>query len=207
MDRVDPILVVDGDADTRAMYRDALAIAGFEVVEAVDGREALVKALVHPPRLVITESRLEFIDGYALCGILRRDRATAAVPILVVTTEGHPAQIGRARMAGADVVLVKPTSIETILQETQLLLDHRHTGERGTAIKGMSKSFSRLTTTRPPLLPPALICPSCDRPLRYERSEVGGVSHRNREQWDYYACSSCGSFQLRQRTRKFRKVS
>ena len=131
MDRVDPILVVDGDADTRAMYRDALAIAGFEVVEAVDGREALVKALVHPPRLVITESRLAFIDGYALCGILRRDRATAAVPILVVTTEGHPAQIGRARMAGADVVLVKPTSIETILQETQLLLDHRHTGERG----------------------------------------------------------------------------
>jgi predicted RNA-binding Zn-ribbon protein involved in translation (DUF1610 family) len=61
-------------------------------------------------------------------------------------------------------------------------------------------------TTQPPLKPPALTCPSCDRHLTYEESYVGGVSQRHAEQWDYYDCPVCGRFQYRQRTRKLRRV-
>jgi hypothetical protein len=54
---------------------------------------------------------------------------------------------------------------------------------------------------------PALVCPSCDRPLRYRRSHIGGVSERLSEQWDYFDCvQGCGTFQYRQRTRKVRRV-
>ena len=73
------------------MYREFFQLSGCEVVEAIDGREALAEALARPPALVIAEIRLPFIDGYALCEILRRDHATARIPILVVTSEGRTA--------------------------------------------------------------------------------------------------------------------
>jgi CheY-like chemotaxis protein len=218
------ILAADADPDTRALYRDSFTRAGCDVVEASDGREALVKAITHPPTLVITEISLPFIDGYALCEILRRDLTTADIPILVVTTESRPGQIDRARKAGADVVLIKPAPIEHILNEIRRLV----AGEPAAATsanaatqpdgasnrlvrskhhKFLSRSFPRMATTTPPASPPELRCPSCDRPLTYERSEIGGVSHRHLEQWDYYACAKCGRFQHRQRTRTLRSIS
>jgi CheY-like chemotaxis protein len=83
------VLVVDPDEQTRAVYRESLTATGCDVVEASDGRDALAKAFVRPPALVVTEVALPFIDGYALCEILRRDRLTASVPILVVTAEAR----------------------------------------------------------------------------------------------------------------------
>src|SRR5438094_9115336 len=103
------ILVVDADEGARALYMQSCARIGWNVVEASDGREALTEALVRPPTLVMTEIRLPFLDGFALCEILRRDRATAAVPILVVAAEADPDDVDRARRAGADTVLVKST--------------------------------------------------------------------------------------------------
>jgi hypothetical protein len=70
----------------------------------------------------------------------------------------------------------------------------------------LSKSHQRFTTTVPPIEPPALTCPSCDHPLKYDHSHIGGVSDRHAEQWDYFACSTCGPFQYRHRTRKLRRV-
>ncbi len=223
------ILVADADVDMRALYRDSFTRAGCDLVEASDGREALVKAILQPPTLVITEISLPFIDGYALCEILRRDLTTADIPILVVTTETRSGQTDRARKAGADVVLIKPAPIEIILNEIRRLLAHStDLGERGTATNAnaatqrdgssnrlarskhhrfLSRSFPRRATMTPPATPPELRCPSCDRPLTYERSEIGGVSHRHPEQWDYYLCGSCGTFQRRQRTRKLRHMS
>src|SRR5437660_945063 len=113
------ILVVDADADTRALYREAFALVGCDVVEACDGREALAKAFVQPFTLVVTESALPFVDGYALSEILRRDRATCNTPILVVTSDTRPDHAERAHRAGADVVLVKPTPTENVVSEMQ----------------------------------------------------------------------------------------
>jgi hypothetical protein len=70
----------------------------------------------------------------------------------------------------------------------------------------LAKSHARFSTTAPPAPPPALTCPWCDRSLNYEHSHIGGVSSRHAEQWDYYLCPTCGSFQYRQRTRQLRRV-
>jgi CheY-like chemotaxis protein len=225
------MLIADADWDTRALYREEFTRAGCDVVEASDGREALVKAISEPPTLIITEISLPFIDGYALCELLRRDRTTAHVPILVVTTEASPAQIVRAQRAGADVVLIKPTPPEHVLSEARRLLArakelHGRASATSADVAGqfeasanltarfkghsrttLSKSFPRTATRTPPSSPPALRCPSCDRLLTYQRSELGGVSHRHSEQWDYYRCATCGAFQYRQRTRTLRSIS
>jgi two-component system, cell cycle response regulator DivK len=117
------ILVIDPDDDTRALYRQSFAQVGCEVVEASDGRDALAKALSRRPTLIVTEMRLPFIDGYALCDILRRDSMTADVPILIVTADARAADGSRARQMGADAVLVKPTTPEQILAAARRMFD------------------------------------------------------------------------------------
>lgn len=213
------VLVADADTDTRTLYELALPRAGCEVVQAGDGRDALTKALSETPTLIITELRLPFIGGIALCEIIRRDAATHAVPILVVTAETRPTELDRIRQAGADAVLVKLTLPDAVVGEVLHLLTRAANGASEPAMPAtastepkksnrtvLAKSHARFRTTAPPAPPPALSCPSCDHPLTYDHSYVGGVSSLHPEQWDYYTCSTCGTFQYRQRTRKLHGV-
>ena len=215
------VLVADADVETRSLYQELLSRAGCDVVDAADGRDALVKALTRRPTLVIAEMRLPIFDGYALCEVIRRDSMTRGVPILVVTTETRPKELDRARDAGADCVLTKPVPLDVLLQEIQRLLRSPETenasaratrsaaclsDQRGR--RSLVKTHPRFETTTPPLPPPELVCPSCDRPLIYESSHLGGVSSRHPEQWDDYTCpAACGRFEYRQRTRKIRRVA
>ena len=212
------VLVADADDDTRLLYRESLKLAGCDVVDAADGRDALVKALSHRPTLIITETRLPIFDGYALCQVLRRDSSTRGVPILVVTAETRPNELNRVREAGADGLLIKPVSPDAFLKEIQRLLRYpeapslsapadraaaRWSNERRG--KSLAKAHPRFETKTPPKTPPELYCPSCDSALTYEHSYVGGVSNRHSEQWDHYTCpTACGTFEYRHRTRKLR---
>jgi CheY-like chemotaxis protein len=222
------ILVVDPDRETRAFYHRALEDAGHDIVDAEDGRDALVKALVHPPRLVIMDVSLPVMDGYTLCGILRKDRDTCEVPILVVTSEPAFDRMEEARAAGADSVLAKPAELAAILAETRRLIDGRNgvppardaneitNGTSDSQPKDVASSYRRSTKSRvherfntssPPSAPPELICPMCDEMLTYQYSHVGGVNDHHSEQWDHYVCPDrCGVFEYRQRTRKIRRV-
>jgi CheY-like chemotaxis protein len=224
------ILIADPDQDNRALYHEALRAAGYAVTEACDGRTALTEALTRPPALLLMELRLPLVDGYGLCEVLRRDPETRSLPILVVTAETRERELRRIREAGANAVLVKPAMPDVVLREVERWLfdarDARQSLPEATVetaatpcapvsagTDGRSgrrtpsvKAHTRFVTTKPPLTPPTLMCPSCDRALAYEESYVGGVSQRHAEQWDYYDCSVCGTFQYRQRTRKLRRV-
>ena len=225
-------LIVDRDGDTRKMYAEYLALSKCLTDEAEDGREALAKAIARQPDVIVTETRLPGINGFDLCHLLRRDAATRAIPIVVVTADAFEGHVNRAKHAGADAVLVKPCLPETLLAEIHKMLDQSavlreraretqakvadqiarseallHRSTENLRRVTLNRAHQRRDTTAPPALPPSLLCPSCDLPLRYQRSHVGGVSERHAEQWDYYDCSAgCGAFQYRQRTRKVRKV-
>jgi len=224
-------LLVDRDDDTRTMYAEVLRLGTWTIEEASDGREALAKAIARRPDIVITETRLPGINGYELCGLLRRDAITREIPIVVVTADAYPADLQHARDAGADTVLVKPCLPEQLAAEVaRVLQTARGLQARGAAVYEraaaqisrartlvgqaretkrlvLSRAHQRHDTTTPPVTPPILVCPQCDQPLTYKRSHVGGVSARHAEQWDYFECpTGCGSFQYRQRTRKLRKV-
>jgi two-component system, cell cycle response regulator DivK len=226
-------LLVDHDHDTREMYAEYLRLGSWRVDEASDGREALAKAIVLRPDIVVTETRLPGIDGITLCELLRRDPVTTAIPVVFVTGDAYPADIESATSAGGDLVLTKPCLPEHLVVELRVVLE-RSAALRTRAGAGranarqqlaradevlsrivdtvhrrqtLKKAHHRGDTITPPLAPPTLICPSCHRPLAYRRSHVGGVSSRHSEQWDYYECErGCGTFQYRVRTRKLRKV-
>jgi CheY-like chemotaxis protein len=224
-------LLADGDADSRAMYAQSLKLSRWVVEEASDGREALAVALTRRPDLIITDTHLPGISGLDLCAILRRDLATRSTPIVLVTSDALAPDLERARIAGATTVLVKPCLPDTLLAEADtLILQSRSlracsvaarqkiagplaTSDRliekshAASRRIMSRSYQRGETDLPPSAPPSLVCPSCDQVLDYRSSQLGGVSARNAEQWDYFVCSTgCGTFQYRQRTRKLRRV-
>jgi CheY-like chemotaxis protein len=210
------VLVVDGDADNRELYRDSFTLEGWKVTEACDGREALVHALACHPSVVVTELRLPLIDGVALCEILRRDRVTEAMPILVVTSETRPIELARAERAGANAILVKPSTPDVIIAEMKRLVEIASRAaaqtkpSRLSALSGrrsLVRVHRRLSTTTPDEPPANLSCPICTQPLRYQETFIGGVSSRHPERWDYYECVRCGTFQYRHRTRKLRQLS
>jgi CheY-like chemotaxis protein len=224
-------LIVDHDDDTRSMYSEYLKQAGCETDEAADGPDALAKAIALRPDVIVTETRLPGINGFELCEILRRDGVTRSIPIIVVTATGDPPSTARARTAGADVVLIKPCLPDALCDEIRRVTHQsralggrsqgtqtkfaRHLTKSGELLerspqqrrKFMARAHERRETTTPPVAPPELICPQCDRQLFYRHSNVGGVSAHHTEQWDYYDCSAgCGVFQYRQRTRKLKKA-
>ena len=226
-------LLVDRDQDTRHMYAQFLKLGNWRVDEASDGREALAKAIAGHPDVIITETRLPGIDGITLCALLRRDVATNTIPIVFVTGDAYAADVERAMEAGGDLVLTKPCLPEELLIKLRVVLEEsRNLRTRAAAVRydaldrleradevlsrsvdtvhrhlTLKKAHQRGDTINPPIEPPSLVCPSCDQPLTYRRSHVGGVSSKHSEQWDYFDCEGgCGTFQYRARTRKLRKV-
>ena len=116
-------LLVDRDKDTRHMYAEYLKLGNWRVDEASDGREALAKAIALHPDVIITETRLPGIDGITLCGLLRRDVATNAIPVIFVTGDAFPADVERAMAAGGDLVLTKPCLPEQLLTRLAVWLE------------------------------------------------------------------------------------
>jgi CheY-like chemotaxis protein len=230
--RHDPVLALlaDSDAVSRRAYVEYLRSRRWQIEEAADGREALAKAIGVRPDVVITDTSLPGISGFDLCALLRRDLTTQDLPIIALTDSDF-AKVEQAKTCGADMVLVKPCLPDILLREMQEILLARSEWESAipTASRiaqalrrpvlnerpakripkaSLRKAHQRHDTVTPPLPPPSLLCPGCDRPLSYQRSHIGGVSEKHSEQWDYYECvTGCGQFQFRQRTRKLRRVS
>ncbi len=218
------ILIVDADPDTRALYRAIFPAHEYDVAECDDGAEALGRALARRPELIITETYLTRIDGYALCRLLRADPATRTVPILVVTSAAGSSDVARATQAGASQVLVKPCDPEAVSEAARRALaaaaDAPARADAATAPRlqpsapapqpvkrrGRSRGFQRHTTTTPPEAPPELRCPRCDAGLTYQHSHIGGVNAQASEQWDYFNCRQCGTYQYRHRTRKLKTI-
>lgn len=102
------ILAVDDSASMRQMLSHTLRAAGFQVLEAVDGVDALAQSAAHPVDLVLTDQNMPRMDGLALTAALRAQAITARVPVLVLTTESDQAVKSAARAAGATGWLAKP---------------------------------------------------------------------------------------------------
>ncbi len=102
------ILAVDDSPSVRRMVSFTLNGAGYEVIEAVDGEDALAKARTTAVHLVLTDHNMPRMDGLTLVRSLRRLPAYRAAPILILTTESGPDMKEQGRLAGATGWLVKP---------------------------------------------------------------------------------------------------
>jgi CheY-like chemotaxis protein len=116
------VLVVEDDPTTRLFYTEAFEREGFATDQAHNGHQALAKALEIVPDLILTDIAVPGMDGIELCRALRADDRTRAVPVLAVTGYGDRRYPDRARVAGADQVLIKPCDAGRLVREARRLL-------------------------------------------------------------------------------------
>lgn len=106
------------------MCADWLEQAGYRVVEAHNGLQALERALDLGPDIVVTDLNIPGIDGYELTRRLKADPRTGHIPILAVTGYVPFAQDpGRADRAGCDATLSKPCSLVNLEQTIRMLIE------------------------------------------------------------------------------------
>jgi two-component system chemotaxis response regulator CheY len=115
------ILTVDDSASVRQMVRFTLSDAGYTVIEAVDGNDALAK-LTQPVNLVITDLNMPNLDGIGLIRKIRANPACKGLPIIMLTTESQDARKQEGKAAGATGWMVKPFSIPQILAVVKKVL-------------------------------------------------------------------------------------
>ncbi len=116
------ILTVDDSPSLRQMVTLTLCQAGFEVLEAEDGKAGLELAKQHDIALVITDQTMPRMDGVTLIAALRALPAYARRPIIVLTTETDPQIKARARAAGASGWMNKPFDPARLLEVVDKVL-------------------------------------------------------------------------------------
>ena len=102
------ILAVDDSASMRQMVAFTLKGAGYHVIEAADGQEALEKARTTRVDLVLTDQNMPRMDGITLVRELRTMHSFAGTPMLILTTESSDEMKAKGKAAGATGWLVKP---------------------------------------------------------------------------------------------------
>jgi len=116
------ILVVDDEPEAVELVEFNLKQAGFDVAVAADGAEALKKARGLMPSLIVLDLMLPEVDGLEVCKMLRRDSATAKVPIIMLTAKA--AEIDRilGLELGADDYITKPFSPRELVLRVKRIL-------------------------------------------------------------------------------------
>lgn len=122
-----PLLVVEDDRDLREVIADSLRIEGYDVVEAEDGADALVRLRGGVcPALVLLDLIMPHMDGRQLLSEMRRDSALAGIPVVLVT--GTPPQDLRGEVFAT---LKKPVGVDDLLRCIQACVE-RMPRERST---------------------------------------------------------------------------
>ena len=116
------VLVVDDSATVRQQVRLALAQSGFDVVEAVDGVDGKDKISSTPDiKMVICDVNMPRMNGIDMIEAVHATGRHAGLPIVMLTTEGQPALIQRAKAAGAKGWIVKPFKADLLVAAVQKL--------------------------------------------------------------------------------------
>ncbi|WMY09086.1 response regulator [Paraburkholderia phenoliruptrix] len=116
------ILLVDDDSKILRPLRIILEAEGYRVLTALNGKAAESVTEVDQPDLIVTDWMMPGVDGVALCRWLKRDRATAAIPVIMLSAAQPPRPCERLW----DVLLRKPTPIARLIEVISSLLEtHR----------------------------------------------------------------------------------
>ncbi len=139
------ILVVDDEPDVLELVEYNLSGAGFSVITASDGAEALAKIRTHQPDLVILDVMMPEMDGTELCKLLRRDPATADIPIILLTARAGEIDRVLGFELGADDYVTKPFSPRELVLRVKSLLRRGQISEE----KSEVMTFGDLIIDRP----------------------------------------------------------
>lgn len=116
------IMTVDDSATIRQMLSFTLKDAGYEVVEAIDGRDALDRLAEQQIHMLITDLNMPRMDGIELIREVRKDPRHRFIPIIMLTTESQESKKAEGKAAGASGWIVKPFKPQQLLSVVKMVL-------------------------------------------------------------------------------------
>jgi len=128
------VLVVDDDRPMRALCRASLEEAGFRVLEAAGGEEALESVRAERPDLILLDVMMPGISGWEVTSALLADRSTDQIPIIFISARRELADRMRAFELGAHGYLTKPFDPDQLAETVAIVLDQIERGERHAAL-------------------------------------------------------------------------
>jgi len=116
------ILVVEDEAELTGAIQIRLEQAGYEVLIAYDGQEALEKARTENPDLIVLDLMLPKIDGYKVCRMLKFDEKYKKIPVVMLTARAQEKDENLGYEVGADAFITKPFKYQVLLAKIAELL-------------------------------------------------------------------------------------
>jgi CheY-like chemotaxis protein len=116
------ILVVDDDPLMHRLYQHHLERAGYQMISARTGREALDISSRQPPQLIVMDIMMPDMDGLEALRELKKGEATKAIPVIVITANGHYMARKESEGCGAAMFLTKPFSPMQLLTEIKRIV-------------------------------------------------------------------------------------
>jgi DNA-binding response OmpR family regulator len=139
------VLLAEDDADIRLLATLKLTRAGHQVRGFGDGLSAVADAREHPPDLAVLDIMMPGMSGLEVCQELRKDPATAKIPVILLTALAREADITAGLAAGADDYIVKPFSPRDFLMRVNAALARIQAG----APVPMASAVADVTDSRP----------------------------------------------------------
>jgi CheY-like chemotaxis protein len=116
------ILVVDDEHYMHRLMRHHLARAGFEIIDAQNGREAIEMATREKPDLIIMDVMMAEMDGLTALKGLKESESTRRIPVIMLTASAHTLTREQSESSGAAAFFTKPFSPTQLLAEIKRLL-------------------------------------------------------------------------------------
>jgi len=119
------VLVADDEEDIRALVAFRLQRAGYDVITAADGEEALTLATTRHPDLIVLDMMMPKATGLEVTRSLRGQDSTKDIPVILLTARAQEADVASGFEAGADDYVKKPFSPKDLQSRVQTLLERR----------------------------------------------------------------------------------
>lgn len=138
-------MVVDDAPDLRVLLRHLLQRAGFDVIEAGSGPEALAQlTLGDVPDVAIIDVQMPDMDGWDTLARLRQDRLTAEMPVILCSVKSSPADMLRAWELGCDGYVEKPFDIDAVVAEVRDVLSRSAIERMAVRARGRAAAMAGL---------------------------------------------------------------
>ncbi len=125
------ILAVDDERHIVRLVQVNLERAGYRVVTAYDGREALAKIAEERPDMVVSDVMMPYIDGFELLRTLKKNPTTRDLPVILLTAKAMDADVTAGWQSGADCYLTKPFNPNELVSFVKRILDYYDNGDEG----------------------------------------------------------------------------
>ena len=117
------ILIVDDEEGIVKLVKMYLEHHRYEVITAIDGQEGLERAKTEKPDLIVLDLMLPKMDGYKVCGLLKRDTRYAKIPVILFTAKSQEKDVKLGQEVGADAYIIKPFEPEVLLSKIEELIN------------------------------------------------------------------------------------